>query len=46
MGFKKHGVGEVVEVEESDLTKTASRQFTEEDEDALARENADADKEV
>lgn len=41
MGFKKHGVGEVVAVEETDLTKIASKSFTKEDEEALARENDD-----
>ena len=47
VGFKKFGTGEVVEVEENDLVKTASEQtFTEEDQKALARENADADEEV
>lgn len=45
MSLKKHGVGEVIEVEENDLIKKASKQFTEQDEEALARENADADKE-
>jgi hypothetical protein len=48
MGFKKFGVGEVgIEIEENSLVqKAANAQFTEEDEEALARENASTDKEI
>jgi len=45
MGFKKHGTGEVTETEGS-LAKTASgADFNEVDQQALARENEQADKE-
>jgi hypothetical protein len=46
LAFKKHGVGEVTEVEQTDLTKVASKEeFTKDDEADLAAENAAADKE-
>lgn len=42
MGFKKHGVGEVIEVERTDMDKTASKVgFTKDDERELAQENQD-----
>lgn len=45
MAFKKHGVGEVLQVEETEITKSARKgDFTEDDERALAAENADVDK--
>jgi hypothetical protein len=48
MGLKKHGVGDLTEVEKTFVAKTADKDadFTEDDEQALARENAEADKEA
>jgi hypothetical protein len=46
VGFKKFGTGDLVAVEENDMIKKARKQsFTEEDEEALAQENAQADSE-
>jgi hypothetical protein len=46
MGFKKHGVGEILP-DAGDVTKTANKAgFDQDDEDELAAENDAADKEV
>jgi hypothetical protein len=40
VGLRKHGVGQIIEPEsEQDLSKTASKDWSEEDEEDLAKES-------
>jgi hypothetical protein len=46
MGFKKFGTGEITETEGQTAKTAAKQDWTDEDNQALARENAAADQEV